>query len=148
MLSKVFPHELSDEDLKHFYAAIKTDEHSGPPDGVAMDIYDGKLEVWHWKTEDSSVIVITDIVEYRDGYREMFVVMCAGSGALKNQSDGWDSLKVYAKERRCSEITAYVKPDIAADTFNLISKPIAKEDRSNNGLFKFDVSYVVISMRV
>ena len=149
MFSKVFPHELDDEDLKLFYEAIKTDEHAGPVDRVVSDIYDNRLEIFLWKNGKNNFLLVTEVVESRDGFRELFLIMCSGYGMFKEQFK-IDALRDYARERGCSLITGYVKPDIASGNFNLMGKIKSKKEREDDGLGLnvFDMTYVVISTRV
>lgn len=148
MLYKIFPHQLDDEDLFYFYEAMKTDEHQVSTDEVVKKIYDGMLELWLFKKEGHyTVVMITDVIEYPDGYREMFICMCSGNQMFKYQDDV-DLMKPYAKERGCSAITAQVSLDRASGNFNLIKALKSPEERQDNGLNKFEVTYVVISMRV
>ena len=149
MFSKVFPHELDDEDLKLFYEAIKTDEHAGPIDRVVSDIYDNRLEIFLWKNGENNFLLVTEVVESRDGFKELLIIMCSGYGMFKEQSK-IDALKVYARERECSLITGYVKPSIASSNFNLMSRIKTKKEREDDGvgLNVFDITYVVVSTRV
>lgn len=148
MLSKVFPHQLEDRHLHYFYEALKTDEHAPDVDVTVRKIYDGHLELWLFEEKDVfTVVMLTDVIEYPDGYREMFICMCSGDQMFKNQ-ENVDLLKPYARERGCSAITAQVSVDRASGKFNLISPVKRKEDREVKGLSKFEVTYVVISMEV
>jgi len=148
MLSKVFPHQLEDRHLHYFYEALKTDEHAPPVDVTVSKIYDGHLELWLFEKADAyTVVMITDVIEYPDGYREMFICMCSGDQMFRYQEDV-DLLKPYARQRGCSAITAQVSIDRASSKFNLVNALKGKEDRKTKGLNKFDVTYVVISMEV
>ena len=148
MLSKVFPHELSDEDLSLFYKAVKTDEHAGSIDKVVSEIYDNRLEIFHWKNGDNSSFFVTEISQRRDGSKELFIVMAAGAGAFKDQVEILEHSRSFAIERGCSHISAYVKPSIASGNFNLIGELKDKKEREHNGFHLFDVTYVVISVEV
>lgn len=149
MFSKVFPHELDEKGLDLFYEAVKTDEHAGPIDRVVSDIYDNLLEIFLFKNGDNSFLLVTEVVESRDGFRELILIMCSGYGMFKEQSK-IDSLKVYARERNCSLITGYVKTDIASGNFNLMGRVKTKKEREDDGLGLnvFDITYVVVSTRV
>jgi hypothetical protein len=148
MLSKVFPHQLDSEDLHYFYEAMKTDPHSVSEEDVVKKIYDGMLELWLFKKQGSyTVVMMTDVIEYPDGYREMFICMCSGDQMFRYQEDV-DFMKPYARERGCSAITAQVSLDRAVGKFNMIDSVKSSEDRQEKGLNKFDVTYIVISMRV
>tara|TARA_R110002096_G_scaffold245556_2_gene437812 strand:+ start:2843 stop:3289 length:447 start_codon:yes stop_codon:yes gene_type:complete len=148
LISKVFPHELSDEDLSLFYKAVETDEDAGSIDQVVSDIYDSRLEIFHWKKENHNSLFVTEVNEKRNGSRELFIVMAAGLGFFEDQSEILESAKPFAKERGCSHISAYVKPEIAYGNFNLIGEVKDKKERENNGAHSIDVTYVVISVRV
>jgi|TARA_R110000851_G_scaffold279846_1_gene433147 hypothetical protein len=145
--TKVYPHELDDEDLALFYRAVETDEHHGSVEDLISDIYDNRLEIWLRKTDESKYILVTEVLESRDGSKELFINMCSGVGLFKDQFQ-IDLLKDHARKRGCSSISAYVKPKIAADQFNLISEIKDNKEREDNGLCVFDMTYVVISTRV
>lgn len=149
MFSKVFPHELDEKGLDLFYKAIKTDDHAGPIDRVVSDIYDNRLEIFLWENGDNSFLLVTEVAESRDGFRELFIIMCSGYGMFKEQSK-IEALKVYARERGCSLITGYIKPEIASGNFNLMGKIKNKKEREDDGLGLnvFDITYVVVSTRV
>lgn len=149
MFSKVFPHELDEKGLDLFYKAIKTDDHAGPIDRVISDIYDNRLEIFLWENGDNSFLLVTEVAESRDGFRELFIIMCSGYGMFKEQSK-IEALKVYARERGCSLITGYIKPEIASGNFNLMGKIKNKKEREDDGLGLnvFDITYVVVSTRV
>jgi len=149
LFSKVFPHELDEKGLDLFYKAIKTDDHAGPIDRVISDIYDNRLEIFLWENGDNSFLLVTEVAESRDGFRELFIIMCSGYGMFKEQSK-IEALKVYARERGCSLITGYIKPEIASGNFNLMGKIKNKKEREDDGLGLnvFDITYVVVSTRV
>lgn len=149
MFSKVFPHELDEKGLDLFYEAVKTDEHAGPIDSVISEIYDNRLEIFLWKNDENSFLLVTEVAEYRDGFKELVLVMCSGYGMFKEQSK-IDYLRDIARERGCSLITGYVKQNIASGNFNLLGRFKTKKEREDDGvgLNVFDVTYVVVSTRV
>jgi len=147
MLSKVFPHELGDEELKYFHSAVDTDDHSGSMDEVVRDIYDGHLELWLWSADDSTVIFVTSISSQRDGFKELFITMMSGQGAIVLQVDISDSLKLVAKDRGCSALGAYMKPHIA-ENMGLIGSVKREEEKGDGDVMGIEIPYVVLSMRV
>ena len=98
---------------------------------------------------ENNFLLVTEVVESRDGFKELLIIMCSGYGMFKEQSK-IDALKVYARERECSLITGYVKPSIASSNFNLMSRIKTKKEREDDGvgLNVFDITYVVVSTRV
>jgi len=112
MLSKKMPYELDSLEVDCFYRAVDTDDHSGTVDDVAKDILDGNMDLWVWKTDDSTVVLTTHIGQSRDGHRELCVTMLAGTGGTKNQLGIIESLRKEASSCNCDQVIAFLKPDL------------------------------------
>ena len=108
-----FAVELDEKEINLFHRAVETDEHSGSVEDVSDAIFTGELQLWVWKKEDGLCLAITSVASHRDGYREMIVSMLAGSGVMGLQPEVAESLKKEAEKMGCSEMVAYIKPELA-----------------------------------
>ena len=121
MLTRKMPWELGPEEIEYFYKAVDTDAHSGSVDDVSEDILGERLSLWVWEEDHQSdyrnknmerplLVVITEVAEYRDGYKEFCVKMLAGNGGIENQPEIVESLCKEASASGCKKMIAYMKP--------------------------------------
>lgn len=132
------PFEMNDEERKLFSIAVATDDHSGTEVQVADDIFQGRLKMWIWRSDDSVVLIIGEFTEHRDGFREFFISMLAGSNVMDMQISVVEDLRKELLPLGCQYLSAFLKPELAE-----------KFGTSRAGSFLNDkVRYVVIGTEV
>ena len=82
MVKQVLPHELTEKQIEYYHRAIETDEHSGGLLLVQRGIEEGHLGLFVWKNDQSEMVIITEVVNRPDGFRELLVSMLAGTGGI------------------------------------------------------------------
>lgn len=111
MLKQVLPYDLTDQQIRYYHEAIKTDDHSGGLLLVERGIYEDHLGLWVWNDGDSEMVIVTQVIVRPDGYRELLVLMLAGTGGCAK----WEDVtKEFADEVApalyCDRVIAMVKP--------------------------------------
>tara|TARA_R110000751_G_scaffold150735_1_gene255708 strand:- start:1473 stop:1892 length:420 start_codon:yes stop_codon:yes gene_type:complete len=132
------PFEMNDEERKLFSIAVETDDHSGTEVQVADDIFQGRLKMWVWRSDDSVVLIIGEFTEHRDGFREFFISMLAGSDVMDMQLLVVEDLRKELLSLGCQYLSAFLKPGLAE-----------KFGTSSSGSFLSDkIRYIVIGTEV
>jgi len=110
MLTKMMPFELDAELIAYYDEAIATDDDCGGVDLVSEGIYKGHLDLWCWRTDKSTMIIITQVKHYPNGAKDLLVLMLAGDGGIEDWND---CTKEFANEIcyhfGCRQVIAFVK---------------------------------------
>lgn len=115
MLRKCMPYELDSAEIEYYDKAVETDEHSGGGIVVSRLIYAGAMDLWAWRDGESIDVIITRVIDYPDGHREMLIAMMAGKNVTSTNSHDkiHRQLLEYAiSDKYCDRLVAYMKPEI------------------------------------
>lgn len=141
MIVKKLPYELSEEELDLFKVAVTTDDHSGTEADVMNDVFTGVLDLWVWCDDDgydSRAVIMGNVVQHRDGFREFFISMLAGNNVMDLQLEVVEDLSKRLLEFGCNKLSAFLKPNLA-EKFGAFTEGSYLSDK---------VEYVVIGKEV
>jgi hypothetical protein len=110
MLERKQSWELDKDEINHFHRAIETYDHSGGLDEVSWSIARGEYQLWSWKTDASSMVVITEVRRHPDDYRELVVLMLAGNGGLSAWVEVTTAFADQCQLFDCESVVTYVTP--------------------------------------
>jgi hypothetical protein len=112
MLTRIYPWELDPITIELYYKAVSTDDHCGGVEEVSIAIGNESRQLWVWGTDVSTMVMVTEVRQHPDTFKEMIVLMLAGHGGLAEYNQVTDAFADRCWEFDCERVVAYVKPDL------------------------------------
>jgi hypothetical protein len=112
MLERISTWELDKVTINYYHRAIDTYDHSGGVDETSWAIARGDNQLWIWKSESSQMVIVTEVRQHPDVYRELVVLMLAGSGGLSDWVQTTSAFADKCAEFQCDRVITFVRPEL------------------------------------
>jgi len=137
-LERLMPYELAPPEVTLYHEAVATDDHGGGVEFVSQCVMAGTMELWVYnEMEDTRIeeplapilVVVTRIVDFPDGHRDLLIQMMAGRNITATDSHTiiHEHLINYAKQQGALRLSAMVKPEIF-DHFEEVLNGVYKKE--------------------